>query len=50
MLQAVCILLDRRKCIAINAVLCLIASAAEDKSLGVHLQLNFCESLQTAAE
>jgi len=39
MLQAVCILLDRRKCIAINAVLCLIASADEDKSLELHLQL-----------
>ena len=41
LLQAVCILLEGGicRCIASNAVLCLIVYAAEDKSLGMHLQL-----------
>jgi len=39
LLQAECILLEGVRCTAINAVLCLIASADEDKSLELHLQL-----------
>ena len=41
LLQAVRVLLKGRicRCTASNAVLCLIVSAAEDKSRGTHLQL-----------
>ena len=54
LLQVVCILLEGGicRCIASNAVLCLIVYAAEDKSLGMHLQFatRFCESSHTVAE